>query len=174
MTRSRHPGPLPLGAGEGGGESSEAGELVGDRVFLLMAGRAGADGEGPEGWDFRESIMLVRPDMGDADRRRFPRADAEIACKLRRDARALFTPGRTTNVSCGGAALELSGPRRAEVGERVAVAFEHAACPVTRSVQMVTGTVVRAGLSLNGVQRVALAFDVPQMGLEALERRGAA
>lgn len=118
--------------------------------------------------------MLSRQDMGDADRRRFPRAEAEIACKLRRDARALFTPGRTTNVSSGGAALELAGPRRAEVGERVAVAFEHAACPVTRSAQMVTGTVVRAGPSLNGVQRIALAFDTPQAGLEGLEWRGAA
>lgn len=118
--------------------------------------------------------MLVRPDVNDAERRRFPRTDAEIACKLRRDARAVFTPGRTTNISSGGAALELSGPRRAEIGERVAIAFEHAACPVTRSVQMVMGTVVRAGASLNGTQRVALVFDVPQMGLEALERRAAA
>jgi hypothetical protein len=109
-----------------------------------------------------------------ADRRTFPRADAEIACKLRRDARALFTPGRTTNISPGGAALELSGPRRAEVGERVAVAFEHASCPVTRSVHMITATVVRAGPVHANAQSVALAFDTPQFGLQALEHRSAA
>lgn len=110
----------------------------------------------------------------DADRRQFKRADAEIACKLRRDARAQFTPGRTTNISHGGAALELTGPRRAEIGERVAVAFEHATCPVTRSVHMITGTIVRADPSHAGVQRVAMAFDTPQFGLEALEHRHAA
>lgn len=114
------------------------------------------------------------PESKDADRRRHPRAPAEIACKIRRDARALFTPGRTTNVSPGGAAVELLGPRRAEVGERVAVAFEHAACPVTRSVHMITATIVRAEPSLGGVQRVALAFDTPQFGLEGLRPHQAA
>lgn len=117
---------------------------------------------------------MLKSDASPADRRRFPRADAEIDCKLRRDARALFTPGRTTNISPGGAALELTGPRRAEIGERVAIAFEHTACPVTRSVHMITATVVRADPSLDGTQHIALAFDTPQYGLEALDHREAA
>tara|TARA_R110000782_G_scaffold53205_8_gene113439 strand:+ start:1023 stop:1370 length:348 start_codon:yes stop_codon:yes gene_type:complete len=108
------------------------------------------------------------------NRRSYPRADAEICCKLRRDARALFSPGRTTNISPGGAAVELSGPRPAAVGERVAIAFEHARCPVTRSAQMITATIVRAEPSFDNTQRVALAFDTPQFGLEALSPADAA
>ena len=109
-----------------------------------------------------------------ADRRRHPRADAEIACKLRPDARAVFTPGRTTNLSPGGAALELRGPRPLRPGERVAVAFEHAACPVTRAVHMITATIVRADPALEGRQQVAIAFDTPQHGLQSLQHRPAA
>lgn len=104
----------------------------------------------------------------DQNRRAHPRAQAEICCKLRRDARALFTPGRTTNVSPGGAAIELTGPRPASVGERVAIAFEHARCPVTRSAHMITATIVRAEPAFDNTQRIALAFDTPQFGLEAL------
>lgn len=108
------------------------------------------------------------------NRRTHPRADAEICCKLRRDARALFSPGRTTNISPGGAAVVLTGPRPAVVGERVAIAFEHAACPVTRSAHMITATIVRADPAFDNTQRIALAFDTPQYGLEALQPAQAA
>lgn len=104
------------------------------------------------------------------NRRQFPRTDAEIACKVRRDARTLFSPGRTRDVSPGGVALDLIGPREARVGERIAIAFEHAHCPITRAAQMVTGTIVRAETGQDGVQHVAMAFDTPQFGLEGLDR----
>jgi hypothetical protein len=107
--------------------------------------------------------------MSSKERRIFPRIDSEIACKVRRDARTVFSPGRTVNVSPGGAALMLLGPREARVGERIAVAFEHARCAVTRSVHMVTGTIVRAGPCVDNAQEIALAFDTPQFGLEGLE-----
>ena len=114
------------------------------------------------------------PDAAGRDRRVFDRADAAIDCKLRRDARASFSPGRTSNISAGGACVELVGPRHASVGERVAVAFEHNTCPVTRSAHMITATVVRAEPVFDNRQRVAIAFDRPQFGLAALERPVAA
>lgn len=107
------------------------------------------------------------------DRRRFPRAGAEIACKVRRDARAVFAPGRTTNLSCGGAAIELASLRQAVVGERIAVAFEDPARPIARSEHMVTATVVRVDPAPQGLQRIALAFDAPQAGLTDHARRAA-
>ena len=112
--------------------------------------------------------------MSSQERRIFPRIDSEIACKVRRDARTVFSPGRTVNVSPGGAAIVLVGPREARVGERIAVAFEHASRAVTRSAQMVTGTVVRAGPCVENAQEVALAFDTLQFGLAGLERPMAA
>jgi hypothetical protein len=108
------------------------------------------------------------------DRRVFDRADAAINCKLRRDARASFSPGRTSNISAGGACVDLIGPRLVSIGERVAVAFEHATCPVTRSAGMITATIVRAEPAFDNRQRVALAFDHPQFGLKALEVTAAA
>lgn len=105
------------------------------------------------------------------DRRLFARADAEISCKLRRDARTMFTPGRTSNISPGGVAVELLGPRPVRVGERVAVAFEHPLHPIAHAAHMVTATVVRADPAHDGLlsspQRVALRFDTPQFGLDS-------
>lgn len=108
------------------------------------------------------------------ERRQHQRTDAEIACKVRRDARTVFSPGRTINISAGGAALDLIGPREARPGERIAVAFEDRRCPVSRSAHMVTGTVIRATDLADGTQRIALAFDTPQHGIDAYERPMAA
>ncbi|MFK7883320.1 MAG: PilZ domain-containing protein [Phycisphaerales bacterium] len=108
--------------------------------------------------------------MPNQERRRFERADTEIACKVRRTARTVFSPGRTINVSASGAAIELRGPREACIGERIAVAFEHAQCPVTRAAHMVTATIVRVIDAGEGLQQVGLSFDTPQFGLEVLDR----
>ena len=107
--------------------------------------------------------------MSQQNRRQYPRTDSEIACKVRRDARTVFSLGRTMNVSPGGAAITLLGPREACVGERIAVAFEHAKCAVTRSAHMVTGTIVRAEPCVDNAQHVALSFDTPQFGLQGLD-----
>ncbi len=112
--------------------------------------------------------------MTHEDRRRFERADTEIACKVRRNARTVFSPGRTLNISPSGAAIELIGPREAHIGERIAVAFEHARCPITRAAHMVTATIVRVLDTGEGTQQVGMAFDTPQFGLQALERPAAA
>jgi len=114
-----------------------------------------------------------------AERRQFPRIDTEISCKVRRDARTVFSPGRTLNLSPSGAALTIRAPRRARVGERIAVAFEHARCPITRAAHMITATVVRAEPADpanpdDESQRIGLAFDTNQFGLGAFERPEAA
>jgi hypothetical protein len=107
--------------------------------------------------------------MSNAERRAFPRTETEIHCKLRRSARTLFNAGRTLDLSASGASLELTSPRTAKIGERVAIAFSCITCPVTKSAKMIGASVVRVGPVLNGRQEIAIAFDAPQRGLEGLQ-----
>lgn len=99
------------------------------------------------------------------DRRVYPRASARIGVKLRRCANTVFSAGRTLDVSMGGASVELMGPREVREGERIAMAFENLASPVTRAVRMIGAQVIRVGPMLDGFQHVAVRFDSPQMGL---------
>ncbi len=103
------------------------------------------------------------------ERRAYARSETEVAVKLRRCARMLFTGGRTLDVSQGGALLELFGPREAHAGERIAITFENQYCPVTRAARMLGARVIRVEPMCDGRQRVAIAFDAPQAGLEGLE-----
>ena len=112
--------------------------------------------------------------MPRSDRREHPRANAEVSCKCRRSARAEFAPGRTIDLSDGGAAIELVSPRSCAIGERLALAFEHPECAVAHATRMIGATVVRTAPSVDGRQRVAIAFDTPQKGLMGLGRRSAA
>ncbi len=109
-----------------------------------------------------------------AERRAHPRTNMEIAVKLRRSARALFTGGRTHDVSMCGASIELVGPREAQMGERIAIAFEHLQCPVTRAARMIGATVIRADRLIDGHQMIAIRFDSIQQGLEGLTLNQAA
>ena len=104
-----------------------------------------------------------------SDRRAYHRANTEIAVKLRRCARMMFTGGHTLDVSQGGASIELFGPREAHAGERIAIAFENVRCPVTRAARMIGAQVIRVEPLSDGRQRIAIRFDSPQMGLEGLE-----
>jgi len=103
-----------------------------------------------------------------SERRAFTRSNTEIAVKLRRSARAIFTGGHTLDVSHGGASIELIGPREAHMGERVAVAFENLHCPVTRAAKMIGAKIIRVEPMIEGRQTVAIEFDSPQTGLEGL------
>jgi len=103
-----------------------------------------------------------------AERRAHPRFYSEIAVKLRRSARTLFTGGHTIDVSQSGASIELFGPREAHAGERIAIAFENLHCPVTRAARMIGATVVRVEPVQDGRQLVAIEFDAIQAGLEGL------
>ncbi|MEM9373911.1 MAG: PilZ domain-containing protein [Planctomycetota bacterium] len=119
--------------------------------------------------------LALQPDHRPGiERRVYPRTETEIACKVRRDARTVFSTGRTFNLSPGGAALTLHGPRPAHVGERIAIAFEHTSCAITRAAHMITATIVRAEPNGDDTQHIGLAFDTPQFGLEALDRPAAA
>jgi len=109
-----------------------------------------------------------------AERRAYARSDTQIAVKLRRSARMLFTGGRTLDVSQGGALIELVGPRQAHEGERIAIAFENLHCPVTRAARMLGAMVIRAEPMREGRQRVAIEFDALQAGLEGLDLNQAA
>lgn len=104
-----------------------------------------------------------------SERRTHPRSFTEIAVKLRRSARTLFTGGRTLDVSQGGASIELFGPREAHAGERIAIAFENLHCPVTRASRMIGAQVIRVEPMRDGKQRVAIEFDSLQLGFESMD-----
>jgi len=115
-----------------------------------------------------DSMSELKPSFME-ERRAYPRDAIEIAIKLRRSANAVFSGGRTLDFSVGGALIELIGPREARCGERIAIAFENLRCPVTRAARMVGAEIIRVMPMRNGLQRVALRFDAPQMGLEGLD-----
>lgn len=108
------------------------------------------------------------------DRRVYQRCERCIGVKLRRQANASYSIGHTLDLSMGGAALELVGPREAQPGERIAIAFEHLNCPVTRAARMIGAQIVRAQPLRHGRQRIAVRFDAPQCGLEVLDVPAAA
>jgi hypothetical protein len=108
------------------------------------------------------------------DRRRFPRVETEIAVKCRRTARSAYTLGRTIDLSPSGVLLELHSSTPATVGDRIALAFDCPQCPVTKSAHMVTATIVRTVAVDETRQRIAVHFDTPQFGLEALDYQAAA
>lgn len=108
------------------------------------------------------------------ERRQFPRVQTEIAVKCRRTARSAYTLGRTIDLSPSGVLLELHTASRADLGDRIALAFNCPQCPVTNAAHMVTATIVRAESIDETRQRIAVHFDTPQFGLEALTYNNAA
>jgi len=109
-----------------------------------------------------------------SERRAYLRSISAIAVKLRRSARMRFTSGQTLDISQGGASIELFGPRIAQEGERIAIAFEHAHCPVTRAAKMIGASVVRVEPLRDGRQCVAVRFDSPQPNFEGIGYHAAA
>lgn len=109
-----------------------------------------------------------------SERRVYPRRGLQIDVKMRRCANAIYSCGRTLDLSMGGARLEIVGPREAHAGDRIAIAFENDRCPVTRATRMVGAEIVRAEPVRDGRQRVAVRFDAPQLGLEGLRVKSAA
>ena len=97
------------------------------------------------------------------ERRAFHRESCSVNVKLRQCANALYTSGKATDVSMGGAAIELSGPRQAKPGERIAIAFESSSCAVSRAARMIGAEVVRVESHQDGHQRIAVRFDAPQL-----------
>ncbi|MCR9076701.1 MAG: PilZ domain-containing protein [bacterium] len=115
-----------------------------------------------------DRVTELKPDALN-ERRAFIRTECRIAIKLRQSANALYTSGRTTDLSMSGAGIEIVGPRPAREGERIAIAFENLRCPVTRAARMVGAQIVRAEPQRDGRQRIGVRFDALQLGLEGLE-----
>lgn len=120
-----------------------------------------------------ERITELKPESKN-ERRAFVRSGARVAVKLRQCANAIFTSGRTIDVSMGGAAIELVGPRQAHKGDRIAIAFENARCPVTCAAKMIGAEVVRVENHHDGYQRIGVRFDAPQAMLDAMSTQRAA
>jgi c-di-GMP-binding flagellar brake protein YcgR len=121
----------------------------------------------------QERITELKPDAIN-ERRAFVRSGSRVAVKLRQCANTLFTAGRTIDLSMGGAAIELSGSRKAQKGDRIAIAFENASSPITCVSKMVGAEVVRIEAANNGRQRIGVRFDAPQITLVAHDTRAAA
>ena len=106
--------------------------------------------------------------MSTPERRRFPRANAQIDCKCRRSARTSFDPARTIDISPTGARFELRAPRPADVGDRLSITFARSGPGLARADEMVTATVVRTDTPpspdrpSNPTQHIAIEFDAPQ------------
>lgn len=107
------------------------------------------------------------------ERRAHARSSCNVAVKLRQCANAMFTSGRTLDVSMGGAAIELRGPRKAKLGDRIAIAFENTKCPVTCVARMVGAEIIRIDES-EGHQRIGVRFDAPQPALNVFDLQHAA
>ncbi len=120
-----------------------------------------------------ERITELKPDAFN-ERRAFIRSGCRVAVKLRQCANALFSSGRTIDLSIGGAAIEINGPRVAKKGDRIAIAFENTRCPITCARRMIGAEVVRVESFRDGVQRIGVRFDAPQIALDAIETRAAA
>lgn len=103
--------------------------------------------------------------MTTPNRRRYERANAEIACKCRRNAKTLFAPAQTLDLSPGGASLEITSPRPTNLGDRLALAFNSPTCPILNASKMIGATVVRVTPISHNKQHIAVEFDAPQFNL---------
>lgn len=121
----------------------------------------------------QKRIRELKPEPR-SERRAFVRRGCQVAVKLRQCANALFVSGRTVDLSVGGAGIELTGPRPARVGDRIAIAFENARCPVTCAAKMVGAEVVRVEHVERGRQRIGVRFDAPQAALDGVGLQAAA
>jgi c-di-GMP-binding flagellar brake protein YcgR len=120
-----------------------------------------------------ERITELKPEAMN-ERRAFVRSGCRVAVKLRQCANAIFSAGRTVDLSLGGAAIELTGAREAHKGDRIAIAFENTSSPITCASRMVGAEVVRVEAPHNGRQRIGVRFDAPQITLDAFDIPSAA
>tara|TARA_E500000318_G_C3505877_1_gene190257 strand:- start:118 stop:459 length:342 start_codon:yes stop_codon:yes gene_type:complete len=103
-----------------------------------------------------------------SDRRRHTRTPTEIACKLIQNAQCRYRTAVTTDISAGGALLDLRTPKPLRAGETLSMSVNWNGRPLMSRDELVTATVVRAGPLLDQSQRVAVEFDEPQQQADAL------
>ena len=106
--------------------------------------------------------------MQTIDRRQHARHNAEIACKLLRQAEGKYRTAKTADVSAGGASFTLLTPKPLQVGETLQLSVNwHGEALMKRS-ELINAVVVRTGPLLDKAQQVAVRFDEPQHQADAL------
>ncbi len=103
-----------------------------------------------------------------ADRRQYVRTSTEIACKLLQNAECRYRSALTTDVSEGGALIQLRTPKPMKIGEMMRLSINWNGRPLMSREELVEATVVRAGPMLKQVQQIAVRFDTPQTQAETL------
>lgn len=107
------------------------------------------------------------------DRRAHPRTETALRCKVLAEGRVRYLPGRTLDVSAGGASVELRTTRALRAGEAVEIAVNWDEAALLRREGARAGRVVRAGPLVGGRQVAALAYESAE-GLPEIVVRGAA
>lgn len=105
--------------------------------------------------------------MSTIDRRRAPRFDAVIGCKIREPGRLAFDPAESLNISRTGILLRRRAVAPLAEGDRVQVAIALRSRGLIGSAELVDAVVRRAGPLLNGEQRIAAAFEAEVADVDA-------
>lgn len=104
-------------------------------------------------------------DSSALDRRQYQRVAADVECKVLYPAAARYLAARTRDVSSGGVALTIVTHRPLKIGDAVRVAVDWSHQGLLDADGMIRGRVVRADPMLERIQRIAVVFDSPQVGI---------
>ncbi len=96
------------------------------------------------------------------ERRRFERQEIERSCKIYRPAHKRYLPGRTLDLSAGGALLEVEAPRPLIPGEAIDLAVAWTNLPVLPTRALQDARIVRVTRERDGRQIVAVEFKRAQ------------
>lgn len=94
-----------------------------------------------------------------SERRKHPRLAAVRPCKVLRHEGRSYTFARTSDYSLGGVLMEIVAARPLCVGDRLSVAIAWGDEPIIPTKSLIPAAVVRAGMMIEGKQRVAVRFD---------------
>ncbi len=100
----------------------------------------------------------MTPVFPQADRRAHTRAETTLGCKLLRPAVARYLSARTTDVSAGGAMLEIDTTRPLIEGEDIEVGVAWTGSGLLSTKDLVSARVVRTTPLIGTRQRVAVRF----------------
>lgn len=109
-----------------------------------------------------------------ADRRAHSRSAVALGCKVVARSASRYLTARTTDVSAGGALVEIETTRPLEPGERLDIGVCWSGSGILRTRDLVEATVVRTTPGIGDRQRVAVAFEVPQINAKRIPTAHAA
>jgi len=95
------------------------------------------------------------------DRRRHERTILVRACKVKTTDAARFLPASTTDVSAGGALIQVGRDRPFKEGERIQVGVDWGRTPILSAEALVPARVVRVVPMDRHQQAIGIAFDRP-------------